>query len=69
MGSGIVAYDDLPDLGRACFVLDGRVFPVDVTGESGGLIKDRADRQDFYRGLSHPPHYPQFGSGTPALFF
>ena len=32
-GSGIVAYDALPDLSRACFALDGRVFLVDLAGD------------------------------------
>jgi len=32
-GSGIVAYDALTDLSRACFALDGRVFLVDLAGD------------------------------------
>jgi len=35
-GSGIVAYDALGDLSRACFVLDGRVFLVEVPDPATG---------------------------------
>ena len=34
-GSGIVAYDALSDLSRACFVLDGRVFLAEVSASRG----------------------------------
>ena len=35
-GSGIVAYDALGDLSRACFVLDGRVFLAEVPDPATG---------------------------------
>jgi len=34
-GSGIVSYDALADLSRACFVLDGRVYLAEVPGSDG----------------------------------
>ena len=34
-GAGIVAYDALSDLSRVCFVLDGRVYLVELAGSDG----------------------------------
>ena len=46
VGSGIVAYDALPDLERACFVLDGRVFLADLTGD--GRVVEMSSSGDAF---------------------
>ena len=45
-GSGIVAYDTLPDLSRACFALGGRVFLVDLAGD--GRVVEMSSSGDAY---------------------
>ncbi len=51
LGSGIVAYDALPDLARACFVLDGRVFLVDLTGD-GRVVEMSSSGNAFDQRIS-----------------
>jgi len=46
LGSGIVAYDALPDLARACFVLNGRVFLADLDGD--GRVVEMSSSGDAF---------------------